>query len=155
MRSETYARCATSFTNEFNDQVQGENLYTQIDFSDPEWRYYFSSKLLPTLGPITYDNGDIYTDPQGKDYNLGTAAGTQTGLKHNLFYVNEFLNHDVTFGHMKSRESSLLETPQLARRMSSNVTSMKEMFEGANSFNQPLHAPWYVVQPWVEQSESE
>ena len=122
MRSETYARCATSFTNEFNDQVQGENLYTQIDFSDTEWRYYFSSKLLPTLGPITYDNGDIYTDPQGKDYNLGTAAGTQTGLKHNLFYVNEFLNHDVTFGHMKSRESSLLETPQLARRMSSKTT---------------------------------
>ena len=52
-------RCATSFTNEFNDQVQGENLYTQIDFSDTEWRYYFSSKLLPTLGHgiYTYDNG--------------------------------------------------------------------------------------------------
>ena len=37
----------------------------------------------------------------------------------------------------------------------SNVTHMREMFDEASSFNQPLHAPWYVVQPWVEQSESE
>ena len=28
----------------------------------------------------------------------------------------------------------------------SNVTYMNNMFAGANSFNQPLHAPWYVVE---------
>ena len=33
----------------------------------------------------------------------------------------------------------------------SNVKSMEWMFDNATSFNQPLHAPWYVV----EQSESE
>ena len=27
----------------------------------------------------------------------------------------------------------------------SNVTNMKCMFKNATSFNQPLHAPWYVV----------
>ena len=32
----------------------------------------------------------------------------------------------------------------------SNVTNMSDMFEGAESFNQPLHAPWYH-----EDSESE
>ena len=37
----------------------------------------------------------------------------------------------------------------------SNETDMERMFRGASSFNQPLHAPWYVVQPWVEQSDSE
>ena len=26
----------------------------------------------------------------------------------------------------------------------SNVTDMRGMFNGASSFNQPLHAPWYV-----------
>jgi len=31
------------------------------------------------------------------------------------------------------------------------VTNMKCMFKNARSFNQPLHAPWYVV----EQSDSE
>ena len=28
----------------------------------------------------------------------------------------------------------------------SNVTNMEEMFDEASSFNQPLHAPWYVVE---------
>ena len=37
----------------------------------------------------------------------------------------------------------------------SNVRRMYYMFEEATSFNHALHAPWYVVQPWVEQSESE
>jgi len=27
----------------------------------------------------------------------------------------------------------------------SNVTDMEQMFRDATSFNQPLHAPWYVV----------
>jgi len=27
----------------------------------------------------------------------------------------------------------------------SNVTDMEQMFLDATSFNQPLHAPWYVV----------
>ena len=30
----------------------------------------------------------------------------------------------------------------------SNVTDMRGMFNGASSFNQPLHAPWYVVEQW-------
>jgi len=34
----------------------------------------------------------------------------------------------------------------------SNVTDMGMMFNGATSFNQPLHAPWYE---YDEDSESE
>ena len=30
----------------------------------------------------------------------------------------------------------------------SNVTDMRGMFNGASSFNQPLHAPCYVVEQW-------
>ena len=32
----------------------------------------------------------------------------------------------------------------------SNVTDMEFMFYEASSFNQPLHAPWYVVEQWEE-----
>ena len=30
-----------------------------------------------------------------------------------------------------------------------NVTHMREMFDEASSFNQPLHAPWYVVERYT------
>jgi hypothetical protein len=38
--------------------------------------------------------------------------------------------------------------------MMSNVTNMIGMFNHANSFNQPLHAPWYQ-DGMHEESESE
>ena len=40
---------------------------------------------------------------------------------------------------------------RLENHLKKNTTDMERMFRGASSFNQPLHAPWYVV----EQSESE
>ena len=50
---------------------------------------------------------------------------------------------DYLKGNSRSRMHVVHKYGDISQWDVSNVTHMREMFDEASSFNQPLHAPWY------------